>query len=105
MRTYLEIRTARHDGSEVIVRERVLNLRDGLFGLLKYHTEGWYWAKNQHSTLVYGEKELRTINPMCTEDLMYPKGICLKNDFGEHTLLCLREYGDRAQVSEGTFYV
>lgn len=111
MQTFVEVHTNRHDGRIVVHRKAATDNREGVLQILKILSSGFYYtsSEDEMSSLVLFQKPLdRPQNKGWggeLDDWMYGNSPVYRNDFGEVCTICIRKFGDKAQVDEGTFYL
>lgn len=110
MLVFFEMRTINPDGELIIIRYAEKSIRDALLSLYARLCIGFYVAKDQKSTLVSFQKPYHSTLDTTQDnwgsqikDWMYPNAPSFVNDLGGVTTLCIHEYGEASQVTEGVF--
>lgn len=101
LRTYVEVHTARNDGRIAIVRKEFPSYKEAVIHILRMISEGFYYTTK--NGLLFFDKPMHNANWGVNWGL--DKAPVFYNDFGEHSVLCVRQHAEASQVKEGVFYL
>lgn len=106
MLIFFEIRTINPDGELVIRRFKEDSKRNALLSIYRYLYEGFYVANDQYIAGV--TLQTPKTHPEGNwggelEHWTFPNAPMFVNDLGGSTSLCIHEYGEASQITEGVF--